>query len=331
MSFIRPITLGRATVLVLLVCVLLLGYWLWTAPPSAQAGAPLASARATGPLALGELMPDQPNFCGEPVPIQDPEVRERFDREFMLNVYDYATITMILKRLERWKKPMLEILTQYDVPADFLYLMVAESAVRNATSLAGAQGYWQFMPQTGLDYGLIQNAYVDERNHPLKSTRAACNYLKSSYKKFGSWTLAAASYNMGAGGVAYGQQSQCLQGFYHLYLNDETSRYLFRILAYKYILQHPEQYGYRVPPSERYQPLAYRTLAVTRSIDDLAAWARTQGLDYRTLNWYNPWLKSYSLPVAAGQRYELWLPLQQPRLGTYRPPADSTPPPQPGG
>lgn len=285
-------------------------------------------AEAPMPLPMSGLVPRNPNFCGEAVPMTDPEVVERFERDFILNAYDYATMTMIIKRLNRWKAIMTQILREEGVPEDFLYLMVAESAVRNATSIAGAQGYWQFMPQTGRDHGLYQDTYIDERNHPIKSTRAACAYLKRSYAQFHSWTLAAASYNMGSGGVDYNQKSQGVTNYYDIYMNEETSRYVFRILAFKYILQEPEKYGYHIPMNERYEPLAYRTVTVTRSIDDLVAFAKKEGTNFKTLVWMNPWIKRYQLPVLPGKSYELWLPVQRPRVAPYTPPADAdtTPP-----
>ncbi|MBX3101655.1 MAG: lytic transglycosylase domain-containing protein [Bacteroidetes bacterium] len=266
------------------------------------------------PAAFGQVqMPRQVDFCGETMPLQDEEVRERFEREMMITIYDFATTTMILKRLNRWEQPMRQILREEGVPEDFIYLMVAESAVRNATSLAGAQGYWQFMPQTGRDFQLRQDAFMDERNHPLKSARAACRYLKESYRQFNSWTLAAASYNMGAGGLSYNMRSQAQQNYYDLHLNQETSRYIFRIAAFKYVLRNPEKYGYHVPMKDRYTPPATRVVRVNQTTN-LVKFAADHGTTYKMIMWLNPWLNGLELPVRTGESWELLVPVAKPRI-----------------
>jgi hypothetical protein len=294
---------------------------------SSEAPAPAGGEAVSG---IGApALPTQVDFCGEAMPLHDEEVRERFEREMMITIYDYATTGMIIKRLHRWEPAMRQILKEEGVPEDFLYLMVAESAVRNATSVAGAQGFWQFMPQTGRDFQLRQDAFIDERNHPLKSCRAACRYLKESYRAFGNWTLAAAAYNMGAGGLSYNMRTQRQQSYYDLHLNQETSRYVFRIVAFKYVLRNAEQYGYRIAVKDRHTAPATKVVTVTQSTD-LVEFAATHGTNYKTIMWLNPWLRGMELPVRPGERWDVLVPIAKPRIGRPAVPDDSSDtPPQP--
>jgi hypothetical protein len=176
------------------------------------------------------------------------------------------------------------------------------------TSPAGASGFWQLMPDTARGYGLLVNGEVDERFHVEKATKAACRYLKSAKKKFGSWTNAAAAYNRGVGGIDRALEQQKVSSYYDLYLNDETSRYMFRILALKEVLGNPGKYGFELPKEQGYDPLPTRSLTVTSSITDLAQFAKEQGTNYKTLRLYNPWIKAYKLTVAPGKQFVLQLP-----------------------
>ena len=183
--------------------------------------------------------PKDVNFAGEVVPMYDFEVKERLDRELIRNTYYHSATILIIKRSNRWKRVMLPILKEKGVPADFFYLCVAESHLTNAVSPAGARGFWQFMKPTGLNYGLEITNEVDERYNVVKATYAACDYLKDSHRRFKNWTLVAASYNMGVGGVSSQLSRQEVDSYYDLYLNKETSAYVFRILALKSILEDP--------------------------------------------------------------------------------------------
>ncbi len=187
--------------------------------------------------------PNQIDFAGEQAPLNVSDVRERLDRELLVNAYLDATTLLIIKRANRAFPVIEPILKQYGVPDDFKYLAVIESGLVNVVSPAGARGVWQFMPDTGKQYGLEINELVDERYHLVKSTEAACKYLLWAKSKLGSWTLAAASYNAGVAGVNKQMTFQGVDSYYDLLLNDETSRYVFRILALKEIMQHPAQYG----------------------------------------------------------------------------------------
>ncbi len=202
--------------------------------------------------------PTNIDFAGEKTPLTISDVRERFDRELLVNSNLDATTKIIIKRANRAFPVIEPILKRYGVPDDFKYLAVIESGLVNAVSPAGARGVWQFMPDTGKERGLEINDLVDERYHLEKSTEAACRYLQDAYKKFGSWTLAAASYNGGVTGVNRQITFQGVDNYYDLLLTDETSRYVFRILALKEIMQHPVQYDFAMIPQELYQILPVR-------------------------------------------------------------------------
>lgn len=254
--------------------------------------------------------PSEIDFAGEKTPLNISDVSERFDRELLINANLDATTKIIIKRANR-AFPIIEpILKKNGVPDDFKYLAVIESGLVNVVSPAGAKGVWQFMPDTGRERGLEVNDVVDERYHLAKSTEAACSYLLGAYKKFGSWTLAAASYNGGVSGVNKQITFQGVTNYYDLLLTDETARYVFRILALKEIMQHPDRYNFAMPQSEMYQTLPVKTVDVTTSIPDLAVFAKEQGINYKILKIHNPWLRDRKLDVAAGKGYILEIPLK---------------------
>ncbi|MFP9098689.1 lytic transglycosylase domain-containing protein [Flavobacterium sp. RHBU_24] len=253
--------------------------------------------------------PTQIDFAGEKTPLNVSDVRERLDRELLVNANLDASTLLIIKRANRVFPVIEPILKQYGIPDDFKYLAVCESGLVNVVSPAGARGYWQFMPDTGKQYGLEVTDLVDERYHLAKSTEAACKYLLAAKSKFGSWTLAAASYNAGVGGVNKQITFQGVESYYDLLLNDETSRYVFRILAFKEIMQHPAQYGFTATPAELYAQIPVKKVAVTTTLPDLSAFAKEQGINYKILKIHNPWLRDRSLTVAAGKQYEVEIPL----------------------
>ncbi|MEJ8755950.1 lytic transglycosylase domain-containing protein [Pontibacter sp. H259] len=253
-------------------------------------------------------VPTTLSFAGEPVPLHVPDVAERLDRELLVNSYLHATTLLGLKRMQRYEPEIKALLKENDIPEDFIYLALAESLFSQVTSPAGAAGFWQLMPDTARGYGLIVNSEVDERFHVRKATFAAIKYLKSAKSRFGSWTNAAASYNRGMGGIGRALQQQGVDNYYDLYLNDETSRYMFRILALKEILGNPQKYRFELSAGEGYQPLPTRTVKVTSTIPNLATYALEHGTNYKTLRLYNPWIKDYTLTVAQGKEFELMLP-----------------------
>lgn len=250
------------------------------------------------------------DFAGEKTPLNISDVKERFDRELLVNANLHATTQLIIKRANRAFPVIEPILMRYGVPDDFKYLAVIESGLVNVVSPAGARGVWQFMPDTANEMGLEVNETVDERYHLEKSTEAACKYLLNARQKFGSWTLAAASYNGGMGGVNKQITFQGVTDYYDLLLTDETARYVFRILALKEIMKNPVQYDFALQPSELYPLLAAKKIEVTSSIPDLAVFAKEQGVNYKILKIHNPWLRDRKFTAAAGKAYTFEIPTE---------------------
>lgn len=271
---------------------------------------PEGTPEASGKLTFSSpSLPDKLSFAGEEVPLDVPDVAERLDRELLMNSYLHGSTLLGLKRMQRYMPAIERLLRENDVPDDFKYLALAESLFGQVTSPAGASGFWQLMPDTARGYGMIVNGEVDERFHVEKATLAACRYLKSAKNRFGSWTDAAASYNRGMGGLSSAFKRQGVSSYYNLYLNDETSRYMFRILALKEILGNPERYNFEFKPEHGYKPLPSRSVTVNSTISDLPQYALEQGTNYKTLKLYNPWIKDYKLTVLQGKEYVLQLPL----------------------
>jgi len=249
------------------------------------------------------------SFAGEILPTDDFDVRERLDKELTVNSYYHSSTLMLLKRSKRYFDIIDPILRDEGVPSDFKYLAVAESALTNATSPAGAKGFWQFMRATGRAYDLEINRDIDERFHLEKSTRAACKLLKDYKERFGTWSLAALAYNGGETRIARNLKAQRAEHFYELNLNSETMRYLFRIVALKEILTQPKRYGYLIEESDYYPALpVYKTLTVDTTISNLGAFAESNGISYRKLKLYNPWLLDSHLPNVSRRTYELKIP-----------------------
>ncbi|MFN3640851.1 MAG: lytic transglycosylase domain-containing protein, partial [Flavobacterium sp.] len=207
-------------------------------------------------------LPETIDFAGEPVPLHIIDVKERFDREMIINTNLHSTTTLVIKRANRLFPVMEPILKKHGVPDDFKYLAVIESGLVNAVSPAGARGVWQFMEQTAKERGMEVNAIVDERYHLEKSTEAACKYLLEAKKKFGNWTLAAAAYNAGMAGVSKHISNQLVDDYYDLLLVEETSRYVFRILALKEIMQNRQKYGFDFSKDLLYHPIETRKIEV---------------------------------------------------------------------
>lgn len=255
-------------------------------------------------------LPERMTFAGEEIPLHIRDVAERMDRELHTNAYWHTNTLLLMKRANRWFPQMREILARYEVPEDFLYLSLIESSLINQISPRGATGFWQIMAATGKEFGLEISDEVDERYDPLKSTEVACKYLLRSYKKFGNWTHVAASYNMGMQGFYRSLVSQKTGSYYDAYLNEETARYIFRIVAVKEIFENPHKYGYgSVREDDLYQPTNCNKIEVKESIADLADWARKQGINYKVLKLNNPWLRKSKLSVKKGKTYSLCIPL----------------------
>lgn len=248
------------------------------------------------------------DFAAEFIPQNDPEVIERIDREIVFNTYRAGYSILIYKRAARWFPVIEPILKAQNIPDDFKYLCITESELVNAVSPAGASGFWQFMKATAPAYGLEVSEEVDERYDVEKATLAACKYFQDAYKKFGSWTLVAASYNMGMGGVQSKIQEQNVQSYYDLHLNTETHRYVARILAFKVMFENPINYGYHIKNKDLYPILPCKIVEVNHSIPNLVAFAQTHGVTYKILKLWNPWLRKNSLTNTKGKIYKIRIP-----------------------
>lgn len=253
-------------------------------------------------------IPESIDFAKEKVPLTDPEIMERLDRELLVNTYWQSQTLLFIKRSHRDFQVIEPILEKYGVPEDFKYLAVIESGLSNVVSPAGATGYWQILKGTAEENGLEVSNEVDERYHLEKATEAACKYLLQSYQNFNSWTLAAASYNMGRDGLSKQLVRQGGNSYYDLILNSETGRYLFRIMAVKQILENPEKHGFHFRTKDLYPVVPVREVRVDSAITDLAVFAEDQGINYRILKYHNPWLRVEYLPAKAGKEYIISIP-----------------------
>jgi membrane-bound lytic murein transglycosylase D len=255
-------------------------------------------------------VPSSIDFCGEAVPLDRWEVREKLDRELLVNTYLHGSQLYILKLAGRYFPIIEERLKANGVPPDLKYVCVAESALQqNAWSSVGAASFWQFMKDTGPRYGLEINDEVDERFNVVKATDAACQYFKEAYSKFGSWTAAAASYNCGMAGFAKQAEFQQSNNYYDLIFPEETNRYVFRIVALKHLLSNAKKYGMMIEEGDEYKPLKTRTVMVDKSITNLTEFAVANGTSYKMLKIYNPWLRDRKLTVKPGKTYEIQLPM----------------------
>jgi hypothetical protein len=252
--------------------------------------------------------PKQMEFSGEVVPYEIIDVQERLDREMVTNMNYHTNTTLVIKRANKVFPIIEPILKKNGIPDDFKYLAVIESSLVNAVSPAGARGVWQFMPATAKEKGLEVTDYVDERYDLEKSTQAACDYLQEAKAKFGNWTLAAASYNGGMAGISRRLEEQQVSSFYDLLLTEETSRYVFRILALKEIMKNPTKYGFDIPQEMLYTNFPTKTIEVDSSINDLASFAKAQGINYKLLKYYNPWLRDSKLINKSGKVYKIEIP-----------------------
>ena len=248
------------------------------------------------------------DFSGEEVPTFMADVQERLDKEMITNMNYHTNTTLVIKRANKVFPIIEPILAKYGVPDDFKYLAVIESSLVNAVSPAGARGVWQFMPATAKEKGMEVSDEVDERYHLEKSTEAACKYLLGAKEKFGSWTLAAASYNGGMNGISKKMEEQQVDNYYDLLLTEETSRYVFRILALKEIMKNSDKYGFSIPKEALYYTIPTKKIVVDSSITDLAKFAKIQGVNYKILKIHNPWLRDKKLTNNSRKKYEIEIP-----------------------
>ncbi|MFN2457876.1 MAG: lytic transglycosylase domain-containing protein [Chitinophagaceae bacterium] len=269
------------------------------------------SDKETGIKYAPPKMPQQMTFGDEAVPLHRWDVKERLDRELLFNYYSKANVLFLLKLANRYFPTISERLKANGVPDDFKYLCVAESnLLSGAVSRSGAVGFWQFMGGTAPGYDLTVNSQIDQRHDVVKSTDAACAYLKRAYEKFGTWTGAAASYNCGQGGYSGQATFQKTYNYYDLLLPEETNRYIFRILAFKHLMENAKELGFDVKEEEKYQIIPFRIVAVSISIPNLAEFAISNGTTFKILRQMNPWIRGRSLTISGGKIYEVKLPVQ---------------------
>ena len=255
-------------------------------------------------------VPANLNLAGERVPLEIPDVRERMDRELLVNTYWQSNGLLLFKRANKYFPILEPLLKKYGLPDDFKFLALAESGFIDETSTAGAAGMWHFMKKTGKEFGLEINKNVDERYNIELSTKVAAEYLKKSHERFGSWTLAAAAYNAGNYGIAKRLETQQVNNYYDALLPDETERYVFRILALKEILNNPEKYGFVFNAKDLYTLPETKTIKVDTAITNIASFAKNYGLTYKEFKIHNPWLRENHLNNKSRKLYEIKIPVE---------------------
>jgi membrane-bound lytic murein transglycosylase D len=255
------------------------------------------------------VQPESLNFAGEEIPIYSSETWERLDKQLLKNTYWQSNTMLYFKKAHKYFPVIEPILKQYNLPDDFKYLAVIESGLDNVISPSGAAGFWQILKGTGREYGLEVNSAIDERYNLEKATVVACEYLQEAYNKFGNWTMAAASYNMGKNGARRKIEEQSSNNYYNLYLNSETSQYVFRIIAIKEIMQNPRKYGFMFRDKDLYTMPNYKTIEVDSTITNLSDFAKSHNVNYKLLKQFNPWLRAKSLPDKSRKKYILKIPI----------------------
>ncbi|MCA0153416.1 lytic transglycosylase domain-containing protein [Winogradskyella vincentii] len=255
-------------------------------------------------------MPEDLNFAGEAVPVENPDIYERMDRELLVNTYWQSNGLLMFKRAQKYFPIIEPILEKNGVPNDFKYLAVIESGLTNAVSPAGARGFWQIMKTTGRENGLEVNSNVDERYNLELATEVACNYLKKAKEKLGSWTLAAAAYNAGNAGISRRLNEQDVDNYYDLLLGEETGRYMFRIVALKEILNNPAKYGFNFNKDHLYKPIPTYKIEVDTAVTDFTQFAERFGINYKILKLHNPWLREKHLNNKSRKMYQIEIPVE---------------------
>ena len=254
------------------------------------------------------IKPKNVDFAGEKVDINSNHLWERFDKELLKNTYWQSNTMLYIKRANKYFPVIEPILKKNNIPEDFKYLAVIESGLENVTSPSGAKGFWQFLKSTAKEYDLEVNYAIDERYNLEKSTQAACDYLNEAFEKFNSWTLAAAAFNMGMNGLQKALDNQNVENYYDLHLNSETSRYVFRILAVKEILQNPQKYGFVIRKQDMYFTEKYYVVEIDSTVHNLFEFCENYSINYQQLKKYNPWLLTSKLPDESRKKYFLKIP-----------------------
>jgi membrane-bound lytic murein transglycosylase D len=316
MNFPRLKFLGGKTLFSLcIIAILSFGFWLFSYnTPTKFTDAEILKEISRKLNIYSIPIPDKMDFCGETVPLSWFDVKESLDREIQVNTYWQSQTLLFLKRAHRHFPVIEPILKKHGIPDDFKYLAVIESGLTNVTSPSGAKGIWQLMPNTAKELNLVVNDEIDERYSLEKSTEAACRYLKESYNEYKSWTLAAASYNMGKAGLSKSLNNQKANNYYDLLLNEETARYIYRILAIKLIFNNPYQYGYRIRKKDLYLPIKYTEVKIDTSITDLYDFSFKMNTNYKLLKFLNPWLRQSFLTNKESKEYVIKIPVEKSRI-----------------
>ena len=255
-------------------------------------------------------IPDELTFAGEKVPTELYDIKERMDRELLVNTYWQSNGLLLIKRAHKYFPIIEPMLKKYGIPDDFKYLAVAESGLENNSSSAGAAGFWHFLKSSAKEYGLEVNQNVDERYNLEKATKVAADYLKKSKKRFGSWTNAAAAYNAGNARIARNLKKQQVTDYYDLLLNSETSRYVLRIVALKEVLSYPKKYGFEFEKEDLYTSPATRTVKVDTVITNIATFAKGFNTNYKELKLHNAWLRENKLNNKSRKLYKITIPIK---------------------
>jgi len=250
-------------------------------------------------------LPEQIDFAGEKIPLDIPDIKERLDRELLVNTYWQSNALLLIKRAHKYFPIIEPILKKNGIPDDFKYLAVAESGLEHVVSPAGATGFWQIMKGTAQDYGLEVNNNVDERYHIEKATEVASQHLNNSKERFGTWTLAAASYNAGNAGISRELKRQEVDDYFDLLLNPETSRYVFRIVALKHILSNAEDFGFHYEDKDLYEMKPIKKVEVDTAVSDFVNFAKQFNMNYKTLKIHNPWLRDKHLDNYSKKVYKI--------------------------
>jgi hypothetical protein len=253
-------------------------------------------------------LPDEVAFAGEKMPLDNFDTRESLEREILTSAYRHSSTILIIMRAHRYLPMIEKILKKNNVPDDFKYLVAAESEYSNMVSPAGATGFWQIMPETGKEEGMEINTVVDERYDVEKSTQFACDYFLKSYERFGSWTLAAASYDGGRAAVDEQIAIQHQNNYYDLLLSEETARYIFRVVAYKLLIENPENFGFNIAKKDLYPELKFYEVKIDSVITDFSTFAEKFGTNYKILKLLNPWLRKPYLTPKPYKSYLIKIP-----------------------
>jgi len=299
------ITLNKFVLIFSLIAICVISYGLFINSAPLVKPQEVATKTYNSPVEL----PTSIIFAGETISLTNFDVRESLDRELLVNSYFQSQTILYLKKSKRYFHLIEPILKKNNIPDDFKYLSLAESGFQEkVTSPAGAVGLWQLMKKAAMENGLEVSNEVDERFHAEKSTEAACRYLNHSYHQYGNWVNVAASYNAGISGIKRQTELQDSRNYFDLQFNEETARYVYRILALKLILENPEKYGFKVTDEEKYPVLSCKVVVVSGSVTNLADYAHNQGINYKILKYFNPWLRQSYLKNPSRKSYSIKIP-----------------------